>query len=398
MSAYLQLGHESWSLLEEPDVGKFAGLVLSPVNDAPGYVADRLGRLGDKRSQFEVILDPQMYNPSADKGCLNEWSYYSAEFETADHSDAAWWTQRGREIVDQASRLGVNAICSPALFPRVLSDEYYSLMVEVGDSTREYSASNGVDTLLTAIVSLRDLANPVRAFELASLFSRSECDRLYLTFLNDDGAQREPLRDSAGIPTAVHLVRLLSSQMRVHVAFAAHDLVLWKYAGATDISSGKWQNVRRFSPGRWREEEPGGRQVPYWNESKLLTLLREPDAARLDREGWYAGSSFEDNPAEGRILEILRSGRATPWLKLSWLQYLRWVCNVESAWNGNPAAAEAALEDADARWGEVQVKRILFQERLNTGDHVREGLNKSLKWSHLIGCFDVGRFSGSEGA
>jgi hypothetical protein len=374
MSAYLQLGHESWSLLEEPDIGSFEGVVLSPVNDGPAYVQDRLDRLGDKRAELEVILDPQMYNPAADKGCLSEWSYYSAEFETADHSDANWWTQRGREAVDDAVRLEVDAVCSPALFPRVFSDDYYSLMVEVGDATRMYARSHGLDTLLTAIVSLRDLANPARAYELASLLSRTDCDRLYLTFLNDDVPQREPLRDNAGLPTAVHLVRLLCSQLRVHVAFTAHDLVLWKYAGATDVSSGKWQNVRRFSPGRWREEDPGGRQVPYWNESTLLTLMREPDTARLDREGWFAGRSFADNPAEGRILDILRSGSATPWLKLSWLQYLRWVRNAETAW-GDPAAAEAALESADAMWGEVQGKRILFQERFNTGDHVRAWLS-----------------------
>lgn len=375
MSSYLQLGHESWSLLEEPDIGEFSGIILSPVNDGPAYVEDRLRRLGKKRDQLEVILDPQLYNPAADKGSLNEWPYYSAEFATADHSDGAWWKQRAREIVDQAAKLGANAVCSPALFPRVFSDDYYSLMVEVADETRAYATEKGVDTLLTAIVSLRDLGNPARAFQLASLLSRSDCDRLYLTFLNDDVTQREPLRDAAGLPTAIHLVRLLSTAMRVHVAFAAHDLVLWKYAGATDISSGKWQNVRRFSPGRWREEEPGGRQVPYWNESTLLTLMREPDAARLDREGWFAGRSFVDNPAEGRILDIIRSGVGTPWLKLSWLQYLRWVRNMEAAWHGNSAAAEFALESADAMWGEVQARRILFQERFNTGDHVRAWLS-----------------------
>ena len=62
-------------------------------------------------------------------------------------------------------------------------------------------------------------------------------------------------------------------------------------------------------------------------------------------------------------------------VKLSWLQYLRWVRNVEAAWDGNPAAAEAALEIADAMWGEVQAKRILFQERFNTGDHIRAWLS-----------------------
>ena len=70
-------------------------------------------------------------------------------------------------------------------------------------------------------------------------------------------------------------------------------------------------------------------------------------------------------PAEGRILEILRVQSRPPWLKLSWLQRLRWVRNVEAAWHGNPAAAEAALESADAMWGEVQTRRILFQARFN---------------------------------
>lgn len=376
MASYLQFGHDSWNLLEEPDIGSYAGLVLSPVNDGPTDVQGRLARMGELRDQLEVILDPQMYNPAVDKGKMDQWAYFSADFATADHADARWWSARAREIVEQGAQLEVDAVCSPALFPRAFTDDYYSLMVEVADATKRHADRHGIETLLTAIVSLRDLANPARAMAIASILSRTSCERVYLTFLNEDVQPREPLRDGPGIPTAVHLIRLLSEQMRVHVAFVSHDLVLWKYAGATDISTGKFMNLRRFSPGRWQEEDPGGRQLPYWNEGPLLARLREADVALLLRHGWFDGRSAEDNPSEGRILDIIRGGTGAAWLKLSWMQYLRWASNMEAVWHGSPGAAEAYLADSDRSWGDVvDRRRILFQDRFNNGDHVRAWLN-----------------------
>lgn len=374
MAAYLQQGHGSWGLLEEDDIGSYEGLVLSPVNDGPDAVRNGLARLADKRSEFEVILDPQLYNPSIDKGRLSEWSYYSADFETGDHSDAAWWIARGREVVDDAHRLGVDAVCSPALFPRDFSDEYYRLIVEVADATCDYANKSGIETLLTAIICLKDLANPARAFQIASILSDTTCERLYLTFLSDEVQPREPLNDAAALPTAVHLVRLLSQHLRVHVAFCAHDLVMWKFAGATDVSSGKFFNLRRFSPSRWRDEDNGGRLVAYWNEGALATVLRDQEVLRLDREHWFDGRKFTSNPAGERILAILRGGKGDAWQKLSWLQYLRWVYNADRLFS-TPGDAERALESCDGKWGDIHAKRILFTDRFNNGDHVRIWLN-----------------------
>jgi hypothetical protein len=260
-------------------------------------VKDRLGRLGDLRNDLEVILDPQLYNPAANKGKLGEWAYYTADFETADHHDEAWWVARGREVISTGAALGVDAVCSPALLPRQYSDDYYRFVVDIANETSAIADENGIETLLTVIVNLRDLANPNRAFEIASILTESNCDRLYLSFLSEDVLQREPLRDAAALATAVHLIRLLSASMRVHVAFCAHDLVMWKFAGAKDISTGKWMNVRRFSPGRWQEEDGMGRQVPYWNEGPLLTLIRDQEVLRLNRERWFDGRTYPNNPA-----------------------------------------------------------------------------------------------------
>lgn len=374
MAAYLQQGHGSWGLLEEPEIGAYSGLILSPVNDGPEAVRSGLARIKDIRESLEVILDPQLYNPSVDKGKLGEWSYYSADFETSDHSDLDWWFARGKEVVDDACAVGADAVCSPALFPRSFDDAYYRFTVDVADASAAYATSKGVDTLVTAIICLRDLANPARAQQIASILTSTDCERVYLTFLAEGIEPRQPLNDDAALATAVHLVRLLSEHLRVHVAFCAHDLVMWKFAGAADASSGKFFNLRRFTPGRWKDEEGGGRQVSYWNEEALGSLLRDQEVLRLVREKWYEGATFQDNPHSRRILEILMSGTGEPWQKLSWLQYLRWFANTDSAL-GHPRLAEEMLARWDANWGLIHEKRILFTDRFNDGRYVRTWLN-----------------------
>lgn len=373
MSAYLQLGHESWSLLDEPDLGTYGGFVLSPVNDDPDYVSERLSRLKERRGDFEAILDPQLYNPRSEKQKLNSWPYFPSDFATAVREDIAWWGGVARSIVDEAERLGIDSVCSPAFTPKLYTADYYRHIVSICDAALPHAKDRSIDVLLTCIVNLRDLVQPSKASEIASIVSSSGAQRVYLMFL-DDTPQRQPLDESEALPTAVHLVRLLSSQMRVHVAFSGQDVVLWKAAGATDVSSGKWMNVRRFSPARWEEEESGGRQVPYWSEHGLVALLREQDVKRLDREGWFKDLTFVGNPASKRILEIIRSGTGTPWQKLSWLQFLRWVSNRDQLIT-NREHAEKYLERCDDRWGYVQELKILFADRFNDGAWVRTWLN-----------------------
>lgn len=383
MSAYLQFGHQSWNLLDELDLGHFRGIVLSPVNDDPQTVQERLRRMGDRRGHFEVILDPQLYNPASQRGKLGAWRYFPSDLDTADVSNRAWWNGVSQSIVRDAAELGLNAVCSPAHIPRVCSDDYFRFVVNVADDTWTAARAAGIDTLLTCIIRLRELADPRRAFDIASILSSSRCDRVYLMFLSDDIEQRQPMTDEAGLPTAIHLIRLLSRQMRVHVAFTAHDLVMWKFAGATDVSSGKFLNLRRFSPTRWTEEEGGGRQVSYWNESHLLTLIREQDVARLNRESWFTGRSFAANPAGAGIYSTITSGEERAWVQQSWLQYLRWVSNADSSMN-DPARAEFVLERADQKWGALLRSRphILFIDRWNNGEYARMWLNAAREGGH----------------
>jgi hypothetical protein len=219
-----------------------------------------------------------------------------------------------------------------------------------------------------------------RALEIASILTSAECERVYLTFLCDDIEQRAPLKDAAALATAVHLVRLLAASMRVHVAFCAHDLLLWKLAGAQSISTGKWMNVRRFWPARWQEEEPGGLQVAYWSEDGLLTLIRDQEVLRLDRASWFATRDFGANPASAQILEILRRQTGEAWLRLSGIQFLRWAVNTENLCQSDTPAAANLLSNAHANWGRVLAPapgglQMLFVDRFNTGEHATAWAN-----------------------
>jgi hypothetical protein len=380
MAAYLQMGHDSWNLLGNPDIGDYKGLVLSPVNDDPTYVASRLSRLKEDRAKFEVILDPQMYNPTIEKGQLGTWSYFPESYETIDASSVETWGDLGRKIVSTASDMSLDAVCSPCPVPKTASDAYYRFVVDVADITSDEGQVRNVDVLLTAIIRLRELHVPSRALSIASILSSTRCKRVYLMFLVDDGSgPRDQLSDSTALPTAVHLVRLLAKEMQVQVAFTGHDAVLWKYSGAQDIASGKFWNLRRFSPGRWQDEPSSVKQqVPYFNAGRLLTCLRDADVLRLDRAGWFDNAPFAHNPASSRILDILRSGSGQAWTSESWVQYLRWFSNTDKRCF-SPSEAEALLIHADARWADLQKQRILMVDRNNDGTHVREWLIAALE-------------------
>lgn len=375
MSNYLQLGHESWNLVDDPNIGPFSGVVLSPVNDAPEEVMARLVQAKKSQPNLDVILDPQLYNPATQRGQLPKWGYYGDDFETADRTDVAWWKSKVPEIVSDGTKVGATVICSPAPIDYRCSDEYLKLVVDAADETKTQATASGMDCALTAIVPLEALVDAKRGMEIASILSGSRCDRIYLNFLAPDRVtQKEPFRNQAALATAVHLIRLLSDNQRVHVACTSHDAVLWLGAGASDVSTGKFMNVRRFSPGRWDDEAQGGRNISYWSDDRLLTLIRDQEVLRLDREGWFQGRDFSENPAAKAALELLRRGQGEPWLRLSWVLYLRWFANTAAGVRNRDSAA-ALLDHCLESWRALEAKRILFVDSYNDGSHAVAWLN-----------------------
>lgn len=220
MATYHQMGHDSWNLVTEKALQNFKGIILSPVNDAPADVIRRLQQLGKRRDEVEVILDPQFYEPSGTRGELPHWPYFSNDVDTVNLGDSRWWKARGEELVSVAAKIGANTICSPAILPRVYSDEYYGWVVKCADTLSKDAGKKGLNVLLTAIVRLSELAAKNRPEEIASILTSTDISRIYLVF-SDDLPPRAQRTDIYGLAGAMSLIRLLEAAgSTVLVAFS----------------------------------------------------------------------------------------------------------------------------------------------------------------------------------
>ena len=375
MSAYHQLGHESWNLVAEAALRGFAGVILSPVNDSPANVVLRLAKLVDQRAALEVVLDPQFYKPTSDRGQLSTWAHIGNDIDTADLGDQAWWHGRCGLLVQAAQQVGANAVCSPALLPQVFSDGYYEQVVQCADALQPVAADAGMDVLLTAIVSLSEITQKGRTEQVASILSAAKASRIYLV-LHDNLYPKTQRTNLLSMTGAAKLIRLLEgSGMSVLVAFSGLDFLVWKAAGASHVATGKFLNLRRFVPGRWDDPAEGGRVIPYWTDDSLITWLREDDLRLLDARGLMDRDAAAANPYSVEILQIVDEAQGKPWIGLAWRQYLYWFRQVELEVASDPQQSMRMLIAADKRWRQIEEQQIFLFDRENTGEWIRPWLN-----------------------
>ncbi|HBH11966.1 MAG TPA: hypothetical protein DDX29_02420 [Clostridiales bacterium] len=263
-------------------------------------------------------------------------------------------------------------MCSPIINPRVFSNEYYSFIIDVGCEFYDHINPSGIKVYQTVMVNLPDLSEKTQVLSIASIISRTKASCLYLIFKSETPPRRE-LNETSEISGAMLLINTLEkSGIRVLVGFCSSDVVLWKEAGASNCASGKFFNLRRFTSSRWNpDEENGGGQLPYWFEESLMAFLREPDFIRTQRAGILSEAS-QNNPYLMEINEKL--GIGTPWLGLSWRQYLWWFQNIESRLSTKVVYAFDLLKTADMNWSIVDKQRIIFDERRNDGSWIRPWL------------------------
>ena len=375
MSTYHQMGHDSWNLISEAELGEFGGLILSPVNDSPADVTAKVRAIREKKPELDVILDPQFYKPQSEKGKLGEWAHFDGVVDTTDLSDLNWWRVKCEKLKEEALRIGATSIASPAVIPRTYDSAYYDHAVQCADMLADLIASSDLAVVLTVIVRLPELGAPNAAEQIASIVTRTDIGRIYLVFF-DDTQPRQQYADAPALAGAMRLIGLLESAgSSVLTAFCGLEVLLWKTAGATDAATGKFFNLRRFAPGRWAESTEGGRQYPYWLDQDYLTLFRENDMQLLLREGLIDRVSAAKNPYSVKILEILDANLGTAWVGLGWRQYMSWFREIEDGLTTGISSAADVLRSADAKWADLDRMGILLFERGNTGAWIRPWLN-----------------------
>jgi hypothetical protein len=371
MSVYHQMGYQTDNLMYE--LHGFAGAVLSPVNYALDELVERTNKLRFI-GRYEVLFDPQLYEPTARRGHLSNWKYYPKELDTADTSDPKFWEGVSDAIITECRPLRAEGICSPACIPREFTLDYFAGLVETGTYLAKQLATNDYHRpIQTAVVGLHYLsAQPARPMEVASVLSRSPCAEIYLVLGGDKGDTdpRREMQDVAHLKSAMRLIAALEkSGHRVIVAFTSSELVLWKAAGASHVGTGKNFNVRRFTSTRFEEGGPkGGQQVPYWFEESLLTFLRPADVARLHPLG-FLDDTIQANRYARDIVDQIAKDPNEAWIALGQKLFLTWAIGAEGRLSSRSITAEKMLATALAGWKKLEATkpRIFMAEPENQG-------------------------------
>jgi hypothetical protein len=369
------MGNDSTNLIGA--VPGFGGAVLSPVNEAEPAVRAVVERY--QSAQFEFVFDPQLYFPqNSNRGQLRTWSYFPSDFETADLGQPSWWDGRLDDIAATVQRIGARAVCSPAIIPGVFQDSYYELMRRNADVLTLRCAPNGVRVLQTVIVRLAELATPARVMEVASLASSTKAVGVYLILLTDT-RPREELRQEEQLKGAMKLVRVFEdSGLPVLVSCASSDVVLWKAAGASACATGKFHNLRRFTAGRFNDDDAGGRQMPYWFEEALLAFIRQSDLARVQPLGI---GTTPTNPFAQQILQQLSQSPDQAWVALGWRQYLHWFAEIEQRLATGHADPRALIQAAEQNWALLEEKPVFMEEPTNDRRWLRPWLRAVVEFN-----------------
>lgn len=375
MAAFHQMGNDSWNLIDEESLERYAGLVLSPVNDKPHDTAKKVAAVLKGRGELDIILDPQFYKPGSDRGCIVHWDYFSKDVDTTDLSNLEWWKARIDNLVAAAKLVGATSICSPAMLPKQFDDDYYRLTSDVADYLLEKARAQGLGVLVTVIARLPDLSRKGRAEAIAGIITSTNVSRAYIVLFDDiePRMQRTDVDELAGMATLLKLLE--GAAVKALVAFSGLDMVLWKAFGASDVATGKFFNLRRFVPTRWEEAGERGSVVPYFTDGDLVTWLREADLKLLENGGVFDRASAAPDEYSQKILEIIDAGQGKPWVAIGWRQYLAWFARIEEKISNDRSVAKAILKHADALWAKVEKDEVYLLDRSNNGSWIRPWLN-----------------------
>ena len=368
MAVYHQMGHNGENLLNDKSLIGYAGAILSPVNYGISRITSQIKSL--QTPAFEFIFDPQLYYPNSQRGQLNDWPYFPSEVDTADISSKAWWNAFNKNLIIDLQQILPKSVCSPAVVPKVFTDDYALKTVDICSDLIKKLYGSSIDVIQTVIVRFSDLSQPDYAHHISSIYSNTKANRIYVIFLTDINPRRE-LTDDASLNGCIRFIRLLEKAgLKTIIGYCSTDIVLWKFAGASSCATGKFFNLRRFSPARWQEPQEGGGVIAYWTEPSLLAYLRDADIDRLLRAKLLPASSITTEPSK-KIMNIKKDTPGSPWLKYSWRQYMKWFHDFDDNFISLYSDTDAFLKQIENNWQAVEKARILMDEEPNDGSWIR---------------------------
>jgi len=373
MSAYHHMGHDTENLIGENDLEEYAGIILSPVNRSPEKLRNYINVFREK-GDYDIVLDPQLYFPKSKRGSLRDYPYFPSDFDTVDMTSLSWWEKTVKLLADFAISLNISTIVSPVVKPKIWNANYYSVCASISQLLLDNLQNSDIRVFSTIMANVTELTDTSKMMEIASIVSDTDSDGFYIIFVSDIQPRRE-FSDEVELYGMMSLIKELQNTRRqVFVGHCSSEMLLFKAAGASACSTGKFFNLRRFTKSRY-EEPAGGGQLPYWFEHSLLAFLREADIIRLLSNNFQdlVSTHHSNNYWSKEILSHFESEPEKAWLALSWRQYLSWFgkVEVELSTSDSIPTVQKWLKEAEENWRVLDDNDLLFDEQRNDGKWLR---------------------------
>lgn len=216
-----------------------------------------------------ILLDPQFYLPRSDHARLTSHDYWPDTYQTNGFFGGPGMATMLGEVLQLNRDVGSDACVLPGLLAAVIDDDWLGTL----RATAEHAATmnTGMPLYSTVALNADSMRNTTGIHEVLAEFETMNVEGAYLLFEHPTGDYI--VQDPVWLANAVELaagLRLLGKT--VVVGYANHQFLCLAAASVNAIASGTWQNVRAFSPDRFRaadEEDHKRKTVWYYDPSSL---------------------------------------------------------------------------------------------------------------------------------
>lgn len=263
MKVYHQAGFRTvWNIESLIDDKVGDGLIWSPVNETLKNLKSLPTEI---RSQS--FLDPQLYLPHDPKGKLATYGYspeeLSPKWKTSDFETLKYESAKRCLDIQRSSGFAYDVI--PSRYSTdVIASHYENAFDEFIEPflLARATSDQGIPLLLTVIAKRIQIIDEQTRNELLNwITGHREISGVYIIF--DAESSSKQIKDSIFLDGALRIISALrKNQLEVHIGYCNTEAILYSIADPTSVTIGSYENLRKFSIGRFEVKEKGGGRSP----------------------------------------------------------------------------------------------------------------------------------------
>ncbi|RYZ74492.1 MAG: hypothetical protein EOP09_00385 [Proteobacteria bacterium] len=263
MKIYHQAGFRTlWNLESHTKDGTGDGIIWSPVNES-------LSTLNSVSPSVRScsFLDPQLYLPHDSKGKLATYGYspeeISPKWTTSDFESIKYESAEKCLMVQRSANFEYDVI--PTRFEQnILTDHYRRATDDFVEPYIQLRSRQEIKPpLLLSVIARRiQIIDEQSRDELLNwITSHQEIAGVYIIF--DSETSSKQIKDALYLEGVLRIISgLRLNGLEVHVGYCNTEAILYSVADPSSISIGSYENLRRFSIGRFETKDKAGGRGP----------------------------------------------------------------------------------------------------------------------------------------